>query len=582
MDNEIKQHKALDERTTMIKIKISGTARNFVVIGFYLKEIRDNEYFKDNGYKSLYEYADKELQMSKSTVSRFMSINDRFSVDGNSKELKGNYADYTVSQLSEMLTLTDDQLQEVSVGTTVAEIRNIKRQDFEPGCDGKCLVCTNDDCNCRQDKREHCIYHVDSPCTLAAAVTLMRATEPQLYSKCNAVCCFNCDMESECGYRCNRVHDITATEQKTTETERTGNNEQINTSKKSNWEKGIFEDDNEAYGWFRSEVVRAFYKDLSNNAIEADEIINTINVCGNKIYLFSCLNRYFIANIHDTLNGIMFYEKKENNRFTDDKEPYFVVAVDRIKKEYQDYLNSNPSYQDTTEDDAPQEAPKVETEAAYEQQELVATSQPVIESADKIVDQAAVPEKVVAEIIDKPKDKPKKIDTYSIEDYNKYSDTDIQSKLYQCDYDLQRYEKEKNKTHQPAITTMIKDALNILQKHRNENFEYPNKQPELPALKNNELRRQWVLDYRAWGIWYTDDKTEQRYYKYDFDDGSRLVAIEHKDGNHFQYEKKKKGPSDYVKTSYDFHLIEPGCHLVHYPNNITEIVDFLKNSQKRK
>lgn len=505
MDNEIKQHKALDERTTMIKNKISGTARNFVVIGFYLKEIRDNEYFRDNGYKSLYEYADTELNMSKSTVSRFMAINDRFGVG---KELKGNYADYTVSQLSEMLTLTDEQLQEVTVGTTVAEIRDMKRSQPEE-----------------------------------------KVLEPERSVK-----------------KSKRIED---------------NHEPI-PSEESDWETGIFTNDKEPYGWFRSEVVYAFYKDLCNNAIETDQIASTFNLCANRKYLFSCLNRNYSATHDLASNTIKIYEIK-HHRFEDDEDAKILtVTMERIRNEYQDYLDANESYKDPTDNsktvessesqEASQEVPQVETEPIYEQQKLVATSQ--------LEEQAAVPEKVVAEIIDKPKDKPNKTVTYSIEDYIKYTDADIQSKLYQCDYDMQHYEKDKNKTHQPAITTMIQDALNLLQKHRKENFEYPNNQPELPVLKNNELRRRWIIDYRAWGIWYTDDKTEQRYYKYDFYDGSRLVAVEHKEVNHFKYEKK--APSEYAKTSQDFHLIEPGGHLARYPHSITEIIEFLKNLQKRK
>lgn len=52
-------------------------------------------------------------------------------------------------------------------------------------------------------------------------------------------------------------------------------------------------------------------------------------------------------------------------------------------------------------------------------------------------------------------------------------------------------------------------------------------QPELPRLKNNEERKEWLENYQDWGLWYRDERLDVNYYKYDFKDGSRLVAAEY-------------------------------------------------------
>ena len=43
-------------------------------------------------------------------------------------------------------------------------------------------------------------------------------------------------------------------------------------------------------------------------------------------------------------------------------------------------------------------------------------------------------------------------------------------------------------------------------------------------LKNNEQRKEWLRNYKAWGVWYTDENIGCTYYKYDFASGARLIA----------------------------------------------------------
>ena len=50
-------------------------------------------------------------------------------------------------------------------------------------------------------------------------------------------------------------------------------------------------------------------------------------------------------------------------------------------------------------------------------------------------------------------------------------------------------------------------------------------QPPLPEMRNNDQRKQWLREYKSWGLWYTDPHIGARYYKYDFNNGARLIAI---------------------------------------------------------
>lgn len=108
-----------------IRQKLQETAGNFVHIGYRLKQIRDSKMF--DGETDIFAFAQKEYGLSKSTVSRFIAINERFSEGGNSLDLKEEYRNIGSSKLSEMLTLTDSECQLITERTTIREIRELKQ-----------------------------------------------------------------------------------------------------------------------------------------------------------------------------------------------------------------------------------------------------------------------------------------------------------------------------------------------------------------------------------------------------------------------------------------------------------------------
>lgn len=111
-------------------------------------------------------------------------------------------------------------------------------------------------------------------------------------------------------------------------------------------------------------------------------------------------------------------------------------------------------------------------------------------------------------------------------------------------------------------------------------------QPPLPEMKNNDQRKEWLNNYRSWGIWYKDEHTGATYYRYRFDNGADLIVEE--------YESESEYTGIYIR-SY-LHLIggpEPvrksgipkwtrNKKYNRYQNSETELVEFLKELQKGK
>lgn len=128
MKNNSEWYKDLLYRDVKVYIRdnINSASRSFVAIGYYLKYVRDNQLYIEDGYNTIWEFAQGEFSIGKSSASRFMAINDRFSKDGNSPILLEQYKNFSSSKLSEMLTMSDEQLDRVNITTTVAEIREIK------------------------------------------------------------------------------------------------------------------------------------------------------------------------------------------------------------------------------------------------------------------------------------------------------------------------------------------------------------------------------------------------------------------------------------------------------------------------
>lgn len=102
-------------------------------------------------------------------------------------------------------------------------------------------------------------------------------------------------------------------------------------------------------------------------------------------------------------------------------------------------------------------------------------------------------------------------------------------------------------------------------------------QQELPVLKNDNQRKEWLNNYKAWGIWYRDENIDVNYYKFDFADGSRLVVAE--------YPQRRPSYSFKNQDLHCYHMIAKGDRRFnnqYCPDKDLElyIIEFIRALQK--
>lgn len=177
------------------------------------------------------------------------------------------------------------------------------------------------------------------------------------------------------------------------------------------------------------------------------------------------------------------------------------------------------------------------------------------------------------------------------------TDVEIIGYLYDEERRLKEFfEAEKEDPGLPHMTILkqqlIVGGLRIIKNFVEDCKEEPeeSEQPPLPIMRNNDQRKEWLKNYKAWGLWYTDNHTDVKYYKYDFQNGARLIVEEYAPD---PGEQKSWWVSRKTETYY-MHLVggpEPDraggvpkwtyhARYDKFPNSETELCEFLKGLQK--
>ena len=105
---------------------LTRTAEDFVQIGYLLKVARDTNILAESGYATVTDFARAEYGIDKTQVSRFISINDRFSEDGYSDHLLPSYKGFGYAKLTLMLQIPDEINEVLPPTLSKAEIQDIK------------------------------------------------------------------------------------------------------------------------------------------------------------------------------------------------------------------------------------------------------------------------------------------------------------------------------------------------------------------------------------------------------------------------------------------------------------------------
>lgn len=106
--------------------ELNKAAQGFVRIGYLLKQARDTDVLKDSPYQNVVEFAEAEYNLDKTTVSRFMSIHDRFGDPKDPEQLQEKYRAFGIKKLAMMLTLPDKLNEVLTDDYSAAEIKTIK------------------------------------------------------------------------------------------------------------------------------------------------------------------------------------------------------------------------------------------------------------------------------------------------------------------------------------------------------------------------------------------------------------------------------------------------------------------------
>lgn len=118
------EYVSLKDTIDELNKSIKSLSDSFIEIGYYLKKIKDHSKFKELGYESIYEFAEKNYNFSKTTTKNFISVYERFGEinDFANPVIDEKYSDYNFSQLVELVSVKDD-LNNFSPSQTVKEIR---------------------------------------------------------------------------------------------------------------------------------------------------------------------------------------------------------------------------------------------------------------------------------------------------------------------------------------------------------------------------------------------------------------------------------------------------------------------------
>lgn len=112
--------------------------KGYFRLGFHLNEFHKNKYYEDFGYLTFEEFCEANFEMDKGAVSRCINVflmttaygEEHHSAGvrsvGCASQMSDKYKDYSYSQLTEMLPLSEEQREKVDPGMTVKQIRELK------------------------------------------------------------------------------------------------------------------------------------------------------------------------------------------------------------------------------------------------------------------------------------------------------------------------------------------------------------------------------------------------------------------------------------------------------------------------
>lgn len=559
----------LDDAKAFIRANITSAARSFIAIGYYLKHIRDNELFREDGHESIWDFAQKEFGISKSTASRYMTMNDRFSKDGNSPLVDDRYKDFEKSKLQEMLSLTDEQLEQVTPDMKVQQIREMGKPkevpyfpmegqmefeidfpeimpDPEPEIPEEPQVFDMDVSDMivgnigepvaisqQPENTGLCLHRTEFPCTLPESSKNHTGDG----TDCTHSCCWDCVKHGDCKLECY------ASAQRP-ELQKEQQNPVDSCQKAA--------EQLSAYG-----TPKKVYPDGSLIATEACEGGHTCFSCAMECQIrgddrycrYAPLGNPFPCETMKNI-GVLREEVGDRCQFINhDLADTTVVGNEPIPccKNCEDpceYICAR--------------AMRDEVRNKKEQQE------PDPEVIDAEFTEIKPTEKYTPRYF---LEKEKKLLEEMTEVFKGEKPENIPQEMY-----------AHKKIVVAALAAMVCDLENEEIKKQME--EDKPEQPELPVMRNNDQRKAFLDTFHDWPVWFRVTEASEVYYRYDLPDGTALVICEYQYWLEWRVKYGYEESPESVGTREYF--LVPGYHYLHdCLSNRTTMIEKLKEIQKK-
>ena len=502
----------LEDAETFILANMKSAVCSVIAIGYYLKCIRDGEMYLEAGYGTIWEYASAKYGFSKSTATRYMKRNDKFSVDGNSPILAEEYREFSKSQLQEMLVLDEGQLEKVTPDMTVRQIRELKKPSVKE------------------------IPYFEIPGQLSIS------DFPGITQE-----------------------DVQRAESSAVELE----NIPVSSSFTMN-AQDFFSDQDTAAGLMAAPFVATSQQEVHEPVVE-------MSVYGTAERVYppdSLIATEGCEGGHDCFSCSMECNIRKAARYCKQApmgNPFPCTTMNALELIRNDvgekcqFINHNLAFHRSGDGEP--------TPCCRDCGEICGfrcgrSKLP----PDQLVDE---PEEEITEDLSTESD--------VIKDY----DREILKKMIQEEMETLEVMNEYWRANQPwtyAKHRMKIDAYRMLMDHHDkgqnpEGEEEPQDQPELPVMKNNDQRKEFIRNFHTLPIWFEVEQAGEVYYRYDFEDGSSLVICEY---SYYSEWKAKYGFSENpdTKGTREYILI-PGYHYLHdCRSNETAMVEHLKKMQK--
>lgn len=548
MDNEIMNY---DSAKNIIRRDLESMSRKFITIGYYLKMIRDNEMYRQDGFRDIWEFAQDTYGISKSTCSRWMAMNDKFSQDGNSPYLKEEYRDFGKSQLQEMLYLTDEQMQQARPDMTAKEIREIRKPEAPK------IELKKPDETERQylnNAAKHLIYSWHDWFLQDFMKRVMQVDESpkEIKKKLEGKSRYYYFSTDKGTGHINLFDDCVQVWNEESNCIGDFNWFYLAAAIQSMWSETILEDSQKKQG--SQEKIRPYDRGCITGKSPSGNC-----VCCGKGGVECC------AQCKEECNGrcgwidVAPAQQEPEEQIQGQMEiqdypeilPEEYIASD--SKEQQESVA--PSQQEEDQKDYMNPPEDLDTEKTAEEIEVIAPADPE-EKYEELSDKTDM--ELLRELLDGAQGILKLMD-------ESYTENDVRVR--------------KQKLMIGAYAGMITEL---------DQEDIPETiQPELPLFKNNDQRKEWLRNYQDWGLWYEDKNIGARYYKYDFDNGARLIVEEYTRpatewyGEHITSYLHLVGGPEPPKKGY---IAKWNRHEVYdrFPSNETELVEFLKYIQKEQ